>query len=190
MRIPCEVSLRHVHLSRADADSLFGKGYEFAPVRALSQTGEFLCEERIALKTPKGVIENVAIVLPLRNRTQVELSRTDCFALGLKNVPVRLSGDHESSAKLTIVGRVGEVVLDRGVIVARRHVHLDPQTAAALAVADGDALSLLFDGERGGRLDGAIARVSEKFVPAVHIDSDEANAVGFVGGDVFVQKVQ
>ena len=152
-----------------------------------------MAKERVELIDPIGdlrSIAGVAIVLPLRDRTQVELSRTDCFALGLKNVPIRLSGDLDGSTGVIIATNRNEVEIKSGVIVARRHVHLDLKTAAALGVKNGESVSLLFRSERSGRLDDVVARVSANYKPAVHIDCDEANAVGFGGGDVLVQKTQ
>ena len=187
MKILCETSVRHVHLSRKDVLELFGRG-ELTRTRDLSQPGQYLCEERVDLVTPKATLRNVAIIGPTRDTSQVEISRTDCFALGLKGVPVRQSGDLDKTPGITIQAGDKQIELSQGVIVAHRHVHLDPQTAEEFNLRDGDAVTLRFGGERGGTLNSTIIRVSPDFAPAVHIDSDEANAMGFSGGEVILTK--
>ncbi|MCL2587228.1 MAG: phosphate propanoyltransferase [Firmicutes bacterium] len=186
MKIMCEVSVRHVHLSSQHLQKLFGID-ELTPVRDLSQPGQYLAAERVDLVGPKSTLKNVAIIGPTRGETQVEVSITDGFALGLKNIPVRQSGELDETPGITIRALGGEAELPRGVIIARRHIHLDTKTAGENGFTDGQIVGLEFDTERGGRLDGAIVRVSDKFAPAVHIDSDEANAMRYISGtSVFV----
>ena len=183
MKILCEVSIRHVHLSREHVDVLFGKGYELTVARYLSQPGQFLCAERVNLVTPKAVFQRVGIIGPVRGKTQVELSKTDCFVLGLRDVPIRQSGELDKTPGITLQRGEARVELESGVIVAKRHIHLDNETAKEMNIADGRLVSVIFDGERGGRLDNTVVRVSQDFSPSMHIDSDEANCVGFIKGE-------
>ncbi len=176
-----ETSGRHVHLSREHVDALFGKGHSLTDSRRLSQPGEFLCSERVTLVGPKGAIENVAILGPERKRSQVELSITDAALLGV-NAPVRDSGDLEGSATLRLRTPKGEIALEKGVIVARRHIHMTPRDAELFGVADGDRVSVRVAGSRSAILEGVLVRVSPKYCLAMHIDYDEANACGYSKG--------
>jgi len=177
----CEVSVRHVHLSEGHVRELFGRT-ELTKARDLSQPGQFLAIERVDLVTEKSIIRNVGIIGPSRGHTQVELSKTDCFALGLKNVPVRMSGDLGDAGDIILRTGDKEVKVKGGVIVAWRHVHLDPKTATEFGLIDGQVVSLEFDTERGGILNNAVVRVHPNYAPAAHIDTDEANALGFNQG--------
>jgi propanediol utilization protein len=176
-----EASGRHVHLSREHVDALFGKGHSLTDSRGLSQPGEFLCAERVTLVGPKGAIENAAILGPERKQSQVELSITDAALLGV-NAPVRDSGDLEGSATLRLRTPKGEISLEKGVIVARRHIHMTPQDAELFGVADGDRVSVRVAGSRPAILEGVLVRVSPKYSLAMHIDYDEANACGYSKG--------
>jgi len=178
MKILCEVSVRHAHLSQEHVDILFGKGHKLTPLKDLSQPGQYLCVERIDLVTPKTTFKNVGIIGPARPKSQVEISRTDCFALGLKNVPVRQSGELDGSVGITMKTEKGEVILEEGVVVAKRHIHLDPKTASDFGLEDNQIVLVKFDNERGGVLNNTVVRVHENFAPAIHIDSDEGNALG------------
>ena len=182
MKILCETSVRHVHLSAEHVAALFGEGHMLTPKRELSQPGQFLAEERVDLVTPKATLSNIAIIGPARPRTQVEISKTDTLALGLKDVPVRESGKLDNSCGIKVRSGKNEVGLDSGVIIARRHVHLDPKTAGEFGLWDGQVVGVRFEGERGGVLENTVVRVGENFVPAIHIDSDEANAMDFKEG--------
>ena len=172
-KILCETSLRHAHLSAQDIQTLFGKR-ELTPVRALSQPGQFLAYERVNLVGPKSTISNVAIIGPARTQSQVEISQTDAFALGIKTMPS------------TITIQANDQQIATQAIIAQRHVHLDPKTAEKHNLRDGQIVTLKFDGPRGGTLDNTIVRVHENFQPAVHIDSDEANAMGFTTGSAAI----
>lgn len=176
-----EASGRHVHLCREHIDALFGRGYALRSTRDLSQPGEFLSEERLTLAGPKGTIENAAILGPERTRTQVELSMTDAASLGI-TPPVRDSGDTGGSASLRLRSGTGEVVLDEGVIIAHRHVHMRPEDAARFGVSDGDRISVRVAGSRPAVFEGVLVRVSPKYRLAMHIDYDEANACGWYRG--------
>lgn len=181
MKIPCELSVRHVHISEQHAQVLFGGELGF--VRELSQPGQFLSDKRVDLVTPKATIKGVAVLAPYRKQTQVEISRSDCFTLGLKNVPVRQSGDLENTPGIILRSQLGEVTIDSGVVVAQRHIHMTPKVADEKNLVDNQIVSLRFGGKRGGTLENVVVRVDENYAPMAHIDSDEANALGFVGGE-------
>ena len=181
--IPIEISARHVHLDRASLDLLYGPGYELTQKRDLSQTGQFLSEERVKLVTAKGQIANVGILGPLRERNQVELSLTDARILGVKP-PIRLSGDLDGAADCLIVGPQGVVTAKEAVIVAKAHVHMTAADAAQYGVADGEHVRIALGGERQITLDDVIIRVRPDYVLAVHIDYDEANAAHLSGGHI------
>ncbi|MCL2755637.1 MAG: phosphate propanoyltransferase [Firmicutes bacterium] len=189
MKIICELSVRHAHLAQEHVDILFSKGHKLTPVKDLSQPGQYLCAERVEIVTPKMTMKNVGIIGPVRAKSQVEISRTDTFALGLKGVPVRQSGELDGSVGVILRTDLGEVALNEGVIVAQRHIHMDPKSASEFGLADNQMVSVKFLGDRGGVLYNTVVRVSESFAPAVHIDSDEANALGHIcGHDVEIIK--
>lgn len=174
-----EASGRHVHLSRNDAEALFGAGYEFTKVKDLSQPGQFACAERVTIKGPKRSIENVVILGPERKDTQVEVSLTDCSTLGIK-APIRLSGDIEGSPGIEIINpqNGNSVTIDKGLIVAKRHMHITPEDAKKMNVENGEIIKVHVNGERETTFDEVDVRVSKDFATAVHIDYDEANACG------------
>ena len=178
--VPIEASGRHVHLTQAQAKTLFG--HDLTPERPLSQPGQYLCKERVQVKGPKGTLENVAVLGPARKEAQVEISLTDSRVLGLK-IPVRLSGSTEGSPGAVLVGEIGEVSLSRGVIAAQRHIHLTPGDACKFGVTDGQSVSLQTFTHRPVVFGEVIVRISPKFQSAVHLDYDEANACGFQNGD-------
>ncbi len=179
--VEVEASGRHVHLCREDIDTLFGPGYQLTRVRELSQPGQYVCEERISLTGPKGTLKNVVILGPERKETQAEVSMTDCLALGIK-APVRLSGDIKGTPGAVFSYGDRQVVKDKGVIVAKRHMHITPEDAEKFQVKDGDALKIKVFGSRPLIFEDTIARVSPDFHTDVHIDYDEANACGFRKG--------
>lgn len=176
-KVPVGISNRHLHLSQADLETLFGKGYELTPFRDLKQTGQYAAEEVVTLATKKGVIQNVRVLGPTRAATQVEISRTDAFALGVKP-PVRDSGSIQDSESLTLVGPEGSVYLDEGVIIALRHIHMSPADAEQFGVKDKDLVTVKAGGERAIVFENVLVRVREDFVLEFHIDTDEANAAG------------
>ena len=183
MEIPIEISARHVHLSRADIDALFGIGYSFTPKRELSQPGQYLCEERVKLITQSGQIANVAVLGPERKDTQVELSLTDARTLGLK-APVKLSGDLNGAADVIIIGPRGAITANGSVIIAKAHVHMTPTDAKRYSVEHGESVSIKMGKERPITLNDVQVRVSSDFCLAVHIDYDEANAAQLGGGEI------
>lgn len=173
-----EASGRHVHLSREDADVLFGKGYEFKIKKDLSQPGQYACEERVDITGPKGTIKNVAILGPCRGKTQIEISMTDARQLGI-NAPVRLSGDIEDTPGCKISNGSKEINVSQGVIVARRHIHITPEDAKKFNIRNNDVLKIKVFADRPLIFDDICVRISKNFSTAVHIDYDEANACGF-----------
>ena len=177
-KIIVETSARHVHLTDADIETLFGKGATLTFKKPLSPPGQFASEERVELVGPKRSIPNVIILGPARKASQVEISFTDARNLGVE-APVRESGDIAGSGACRLVGPAGEVELNEGVIVAKRHLHATPADAAALGVADKEIIKVACGGE-GRKLifDDVVVRVSEKFATAMHIDTDEAQAAG------------
>lgn len=175
-KIIVEMSARHVHVTERDLETLFGKGASLTPKRELSQPGQYLCEERVDLIGPKKTIANVSILGPTRPETQVEVSLTDARTLGVE-APIRMSGDVKGSGAVTIKGPAGEITLTEGVIAAKRHIHMTPDDAEKMNLKDGQTVSVKIGGERGLVFDETVLRVSKKFATAMHIDTDEANAV-------------
>lgn len=180
--IPLGVSNRHVHLSPEDVEKLFGAGHELTPMRDLSQPGQFACQETVTIVGPKGSIHGVRILGPARGATQVEISRTDGFALGV-HAPVRMSGDIEGTPGLVLVTAKGTVMLDKGVIVAKRHVHMSPEEAEEFQVKDGDTLILATQSDRPIIYPDVVVRVHPRFALDFHVDLDEGNAANLKTGD-------
>lgn len=183
MEIPVEISARHVHLSKADKEALFGAGYTLTRKRDLSQPGQYLCEERVKLVTASGEIANVAVLGPERKQTQVELSLTDARILGLKP-PIRLSGDLRNAADVMIIGPKGVITARGSVIVAKAHVHMTPEDARKYGVEHGQSVNIRIGTERSVTLNDVQVRVDKNFGLAVHIDYDEANAAQVSGGNI------
>ena len=172
-----ETSARHVHVSQEALETLFGKGAELTKKKDLSQPGQYACEERVTVVGPKKELPNVSILGPVRPATQVELSATDARSIGVA-APVRESGDIAGSGACKIVGPCGEVEIAEGVIVAKRHIHLTPADAEELGVKDKDVVWVRMDTDgRSAVLGDVVCRVHENFARAMHIDTDESNAV-------------
>ena len=179
-KVIVETSARHVHLSEADLKILLGEGNELTIKKMLSQPGQYASNERVNLVGPKKAINNVLILGPTRKETQVEISLTDARTLGVP-AAIRESGDIDGTAGIKLVGPAGEVEITKGVIAAKRHVHLDPATAEELGVKDKQIVSVMVDGERGLTFGEVVVRVNPNFAPAVHLDTDEANAAALSG---------
>ena len=181
--IPVGISNRHIHLSREDVDTLFGQGYELTPLKDLSQPGQYACKETLTLLGPSmRAIENVRVLGPVRSASQVEISRTDSFTLKVKP-PVRESGSIAGSAPVIIVGPKGVVTLKEGCIIANRHIHMHTDDAARFGVKDGEYIDVdVTSGERRTRWFDVQVRVSPKFALEMHVDTDDANAVGIGNG--------
>ena len=179
--VEIEASGRHVHLTCAQAQLLFG--HALTPKRPLSQPGQYLANERLSVVGPKGSFENVAVLGPEREQAQVEISLTDARTLGV-NAPVRPSGSVNASPGIRIVGPLGQLDLPQGVIVAQRHIHITPQAAAHFGVRDKQLVRLQVYSQRPVVFEDVLIRVSPDFCTYVHLDYDEANACGWKTGDL------
>lgn len=183
MKAVVGVSNRHIHLTREDADVLFGKGYTFRKLKSLRQPGQYACEETVVIKGPKGTIPNVRVLGPTRSYTQLEISKTDGHVLGI-DAPIRDSGDIAGTPGIEVVGPRGTLKLEQGVIVPFRHLHLHPDDAMLLGVRDKELIAVQTSGERKVILENVLCRVSDQYVLEFHIDTDEANASGLRSGDL------
>lgn len=179
--IPVGISNRHVHLAQQDVEALFGKGYTLTPLKPLRQPGQFAAEECVTIVGPKGSLKNVRVLGPTRPVTQLEVSRADCFTLGI-SAPVRESGQLEKAGDALLVGPKGHVDLHSQVICAWRHIHMSPQDARRLNVVNGQKVSVRSAGERQLTFDEVVVRVREDFALEFHIDTEEANAAGLRNG--------
>jgi putative phosphotransacetylase len=176
--IVVEMSARHIHLSQEDLEALFGKGYELTVKKELSQPGQYACEERVTVKGPRGAIERVSILGPVRKATQLEVSLTDARVLGVEGV-VRESGQVEGTPGIEIINGDTSITVDQGVIVAKRHIHMHSDDAKAYNVEDKEVVMTRLESENRSLIfDDVVIRVSDSFNLAMHIDVDEANAVG------------
>ncbi len=182
MLVPVAWSNKHVHLSQADSDVLFGKNYQFTPIKALSQPGQFACKETISIMGPKNKSENLRVLGPFRKETQVELAITDCFRLGVNPV-VRHSGDIFGTPGGVLIGPAGKVELDKGVIVSARHLHLSDTQAALFGLKDGDIVNLKTNGFRKMIFENVLVRAGKDHEMEVHLDIDEINACMLSNGD-------
>lgn len=180
--VPVGVSNRHIHLSTADLEILFGKGYELTPIKDLSQPGQFACKETLTIVGPSlRPIENVRVLGPVRKASQVEISRTDSFTLKVKP-PVRESGDIAGSAPITIIGPKGVVTLKEGCIIANRHIHMSTDEGVQFGLTDGQYVDVEVNGERRTKFYDVQVRVHKDFRLEMHIDTDDANAAGIGNG--------
>ena len=175
-----EASGRHVHVTQAQAKTLFG--HDLTPERPLSQPGQFLAKERLTLQGPKGKFYHVAVLGPARKEAQVEISLTDGRVLGI-TPPIRASSDVDGTPGILLIGGCGVVALRQGVIAAQRHIHLTPESAARFGVTDGQGVKLQVFTQRPLVFDQVLVRVSGEFADRVHLDFDEANACGMACGD-------
>ncbi|MEA4846088.1 MAG: phosphate propanoyltransferase [Clostridiaceae bacterium] len=175
--IPVEVSARHIHLSEEHMELLFGHENELTKKKELSQPGQYQYNERVMLIGPRGVISNVAVLGPVRKKTQVEITRTDSVALGI-NPPVRDSGDLEGSGTLFIASPLSMIKAEKSVIIAKRHIHMGSEDAKHFGVHDGELVSVRIFGQRPLIFEEVLIRVSDNYVLGMHLDFDEANAAG------------
>lgn len=181
-----ETSARHVHVTEETLEVLFGKGHTLTKKKDLSQPGQYACEERVEVVGPKKSLAGVSILGPCRKSDQVELSATDARSIGIA-APIRESGDTVGSGACKLVGPCGEVELNEGVIVAKRHIHLTTADAEELGVKDKDVVWVKLETpERKAILGDVVCRVSDTYARAMHIDTDEANAIGSVPGQMGV----
>ena len=176
-----EISARHVHVSEEHLEILFGKGYKLTPKKELSQPGQFACEERVTVVGPKKELAGVSILGPCRKATQVEISLTDARSIGCK-APIRESGDVAGSGACKLVGPAGEVELTEGVIAAKRHIHMTTADAEKYGITDSQIVSVKIPtADRALIFGDVVARVSDSYALAMHLDTDEANAAAIPG---------
>ena len=182
--VPVGISNRHVHLTKEHVEILFGKGHELKVMKDLSQPGQYACEETVTIIGPSlRPIEKVRVLGPVRRASQVEISKTDSYVLKVKP-PVRESGKTAGSAPITIVGPCGVVSLSEGCIIANRHIHMTPADAAVLGLSDGDTVTVDAEGDRRTRFFDVQVRVDKNFFLEMHVDTDDANAVGLKNGSI------
>ncbi|MDD2434927.1 MAG: phosphate propanoyltransferase [Bacilli bacterium] len=175
MKIKVGISIRHVHLKQDDFNILFGPDAELTVYKELSQPGEFASDLKVSLKTDKNIIDNVRIIGPLRNYTQVEISKTDAYKLGL-NPPVRDSGDLEGSEAITLIGPQGSVNLSEGCIIANRHIHITNDEMINYGLVGLSKVKIKIDGHKGGIVDNVALKASDNYCFELHLDTDDANA--------------
>jgi putative phosphotransacetylase len=181
-KVLINLSNRHIHVSAEDLEALFGKGHKLVKTKDLMQPGQFACEETVTIKGPKGEFKGVRILGPERKETQCEILASDQFKLGVPNCPTRESGQLEGSFPMEIVGPAGSVKKERGLIIAKRHIHFDLASAERFGVADKELVALRIPGERGATFDNVVCRVNASFALECHLDFDEGNAVGIGNG--------
>ncbi|MDY4949165.1 phosphate propanoyltransferase [Clostridium cadaveris] len=186
-KIPVGVSNRHVHVSQEDLEVLFGKGYELTKKSVLKQPGQYASNETVTIRGPKGEFERVRILGPVRAKSQVEISKTDSFRLGIKP-PIRESGKLDGTPGIEIIGPKGKIVLSYGAIIAFRHIHMTPEQALAMGLRDNEIVDVETFGERKGIFGDVLVRVSDKSALEMHVDVDEANAFSLNNNDYVVIK--
>ncbi|MEY8351817.1 phosphate propanoyltransferase [Lachnospiraceae bacterium 54-53] len=180
-QVPVGISARHVHLTREHVEQLFGAGHRLTPMKALSQPGQFACEEQVAVCGPGGTFSRVRILGPERKQSQVEMASGDCRILGLKP-PVRTSGDLAGTPGAVLKGPEGQVSLTEGVIIADRHIHMTPKDACWFGVYDKERVNVVVKGPRGGVLSQVLIRVTDDSRLDFHVDTDDANAFSLKQG--------
>ncbi|MCO5385527.1 phosphate propanoyltransferase [Desulfosporosinus sp.] len=180
-KVPVGISNRHIHLSQEHIEALFGVGYSLTKMKDLSQPGQYACEETVTLIGPKGKISGVRVLGPARKASQVELTGTDTFKVGLKP-PVRDSGKLEGSPGIDVEGPKGRIHMEQGVIIAARHLHMTPEDANKYSLKDGQHIRAIVQGPRGGVLDQVLVRVNPEYALDLHVDMDEGNAFGLANG--------
>ncbi len=179
--IEVEASGRHIHLCEEHINILFGRDYQLTKIKDLSQPGQYACKERVTITGPKGSLKNVIVLGPARKATQVEVSLTDATSIGIK-APVKESGKIEDTPGITISTERASITVDKGVIVAKRHIHMTPEDAEKFGVKDKEIIQAKVYGNRPLIFDDVVIRVSPDFRTYMHIDYDEANACGFTKG--------
>lgn len=188
-KIPIGVSNRHIHLSQTDIEVLFGPGYQLTPLRSLSQPGQFAAKEVLTVVGPKGSIHNVRVLGPARKQSQIEISKTDAFKLGVKP-PINESGDLNGAASLYVIGPEKSLPFNEKVIIAKRHIHMTPADAERFALQDKQTVAIKIHSERPSIYLDTVVRVSEDFCLECHLDTDEANAAGVAGKACYVEIVE
>lgn len=182
-QLPIALSNRHIHVSQEDLDVLFGKGHELQRIKDLSQPGQYACDEKVDVVGPKRTIKGVRVLGPVRGDTQLEISVSDAFTLGVDPV-IRNSGDIKDTPGAKLVGPEGEVELDKGLIVAARHIHMHTSDAEEFGVKDNDIVTIKTEGPRGVTFHNVLVRVADSFALEMHVDVEEGNAAGIKNGDL------
>jgi len=177
MKIQVEVSARHIHISEKDGKVLFGENFKLTKLKDLSQPSEFASNEVLDIEANGKKISNVRIIGPAREKTQIEISKTDAVYLGI-NPPLRLSGDIEGSAGIKMVGPNGELELSEGLIIAKRHIHCNHSEASSLKIKNNCIVSVKIEGDRAVIFENVVVRVGDDYKLSMHIDTDEGNAAG------------
>lgn len=192
MKVLVEVSARHIHLSKDVLEKIFGRCYNLNIKKNLSQPGQFACEERVEIEGPKGSLKNVSVLGPLRAKTQAEISITDAIKIGAEQC-VRESGDLNSTAGFTLIGPYGKCELNEGLIVAKRHIHMSPEDAKTCGVKNSQNVWIkIKNNVRSAIFGDVVVRVNPNFKTALHIDTDEANAIGYSGltfGEILTKSI-
>ncbi len=183
LKLPIALSNRHVHLSQEDLEILFGKGHTLTKKKDLSQPGQYACEETVDIIGPKNTIKKVRVLGPVRSRTQVEISISDAFKLGVEPV-IRNSGDIKGTPGAKLVGPKGEVDIEEGVIIAARHIHMHTSDAEKFGVRDGDVVKVKTEGIRALIFDNVLVRMGDTHALEMHVDVEEGNAAGVKNGDL------
>lgn len=184
-KVPVGISNKHLHLNREDLDILFGKGYELTEKSKLNQPGQFASNETVTIRGPKGEFENVRILGPLRPKTQVEISITDGFRLGVK-APIKESGKLDNTPGIELIGPKGSIKISHGTIVALRHIHMLPEQAEKLGLNDKDVVEVETCGERRSIMGNVLVRVTGTSYLEMHIDVDEANSCALKNDDYVI----
>lgn len=185
--IPVGISNRHIHLSQADLETLFGAGCQLTKTKDLSQPMQYACKETLIIAGPKGAIEKVRILGPVRSESQVEILQADCFKLGI-TAPVRLSGDLHGTPGITLIGPKGSILLSKGLLIAQRHIHMTLEDARNFGVTDGEKVTIQRDGLRGGTYSNVIIRANNTSTLEFHIDTEEANAMQLATARITIVK--
>ncbi len=181
-KVLINLSNRHIHVSADDLHALFGPDHALTKTKDLMQPGQFACAETVTIKGPKGSFENVRILGPERKETQCEILASDVFKLGVPGCPTRESGKLDGSFAFDIIGPKGTVHKDKGLIIAKRHIHFDPKSAERFGVKDTELVDLKIDGERGAIFLNVVCRVNPSYALECHLDFDEGNGVGIGNG--------
>jgi len=180
MKIPVEISARHVHLSQANFERLFGKGKNLAPTKKLSQPGEFASEEKVILMNGNNKIENVRILGPFRKNSQAEISFTDAYNLKLNPLPkIKVSGDIENTTGILVKGQKSSIKIQ--CIIAKRHLHCSIEESKKLRLKNNQEISIRVKGKRETTFHDIVVRISEKYKLSLHLDTDEGNSAGIIG---------
>ncbi|MEG0773730.1 phosphate propanoyltransferase [Clostridium sp.] len=181
--VPVGLSNKHIHVSQEHLDILFGEGYELKKFKDLSQPGQYAADEKVDIVGVKGTLKGVRILGPVRKETQIEVSLADGFVLGVIP-PVRDSGDLIDSPGAKIVGPKGEVVIEKGIIAAARHIHMHTSDAENFGVEDKEVVSVKVEGKRGLVFDNVLVRVHKEYALEMHVDIEEGNAAGLKNGSM------